>query len=210
MLDGQSERRKLGEPELRHDVRVLGAKTSIVFPRPPCGTSEIDQTTLGDHRPVLHLLGDQDFSNFRSSIHGQFSSVFGPKLRVRKSEQASIFPVFAANRSPSLSASAISGYFAIRRRQLRRARAPARGPATIGACSILGNRKQRATGSFTSRERSSRYSLSGGCFGCSYSEWRSKPLRHGQRAQSRYFNSSNAEVALRSCDTPSSGVKAGL
>src|ERR1700730_13734190 len=64
----------------------------------------------------------------------------------------------------------MSGYFAIRRRQLRRARAPARGPATIAACSILGNRKQRATGSFTSREPSSRYSLSGGCFGCSYSE----------------------------------------
>jgi hypothetical protein len=42
------------------------------------------------------------------------------------------------------------------------------GPATIAACSILGNRKQPPTGSFTSREPSSRYSLSGGCFGCTY------------------------------------------
>ena len=42
--------------------------------------------------------------------------------------------------------------------------------ATIAACSILGHRKQLATGSCTSREPSSRYSLSGGCFGCTYCE----------------------------------------
>ena len=43
-------------------------------------------------------------------------------------------------------------------------------PATIAACSTSENRKQLATGSFTSRGPSSRYSLSGGCFGCTYCE----------------------------------------
>jgi hypothetical protein len=52
--------RELIEVQLRHDVRILGAETRIVFPRPPCGTSGIDQTTLGDHPPVLHFFGDQE------------------------------------------------------------------------------------------------------------------------------------------------------
>jgi hypothetical protein len=73
LLDGQSERRKLGEAQLRHDVRVPGAETLVVLPRPPHGTSGIDQTTLGDHPPVLHLLGDQDFSNLRSRVHFSIS-----------------------------------------------------------------------------------------------------------------------------------------
>src|ERR1700722_6185228 len=42
--------------------------------------------------------------------------------------------------------------------------------ATLVTCSILENRKQLATGSFTSRGPSSRYSWSGGCFGCTYCE----------------------------------------
>jgi len=40
------ERRELGEAQLRHDVRILGAEALIVFSCPPCGTSGIDQTTL--------------------------------------------------------------------------------------------------------------------------------------------------------------------
>lgn len=48
-------------------------------------------------------------------------------------------------------------------------------------CSILANRKQLATGSFTSRGPSSRYSLSGGCFACTSCEYTQHP-KHGQRA----------------------------
>jgi len=46
---------------------------------------------------------------------------------------------------------------------------PAAGPATMAACSISENRRQLATGSFTSQGRSLRYSSSGGCCGCTYS-----------------------------------------
>jgi hypothetical protein len=42
------ERRELGEAQLRHDVRILGAETLIILPCTPCGASGIDQTTLGD------------------------------------------------------------------------------------------------------------------------------------------------------------------
>jgi hypothetical protein len=44
--------------------------------------------------------------------------------------------------------------------------APVPCPATIAECSILENRKQLATGSCTSWEPSSQYSLSAGCYGC--------------------------------------------
>ena len=47
---------------------------------------------------------------------------------------------------------------------------PAAGSATIAACSISENRKQLATGSFTSQGGSLRYSSSGGCCGCTYCE----------------------------------------
>ena len=47
---------------------------------------------------------------------------------------------------------------------------PAQRLLRLQACSILGNRKQLATGWFTSRGLSSRYSWSGGCFGCRYCE----------------------------------------
>jgi hypothetical protein len=69
----------------------------------------IDETTLCDHPPVLHLFGDQDFSNLRSRVHFYIflqktivDPRFAPKLRVRKLGQASILPVFAANRSPAV------------------------------------------------------------------------------------------------------------
>jgi len=55
------------------------------------------------------------------------------------------------------------------------------GPATIAACSILADRKQLATGSFTSRGPSSRYSFCGGCCGCTYCECTRNALRRGQR-----------------------------
>ena len=64
--------------------------------------------------------------------------------------------------------------------------------ATIVACSILGNRKQRATGSFTSQGPSSQSSSSGGCFVCTFCEHTHK-RQHGQRAKSRFFDG-NAEI----------------
>ena len=66
--------RELVQPEPLHYFGVSGAEALIVLLRTPCGTSGIDQTTLGDHPPVLHLFGDQDFSNLRSCIHVKFSS----------------------------------------------------------------------------------------------------------------------------------------
>jgi hypothetical protein len=59
---------------------------------------------------VFHLIPNQDLSNLRTRVHLIFSwkiianALFAPKFRVRKFEQASIFPVFAANRSPAIRA----------------------------------------------------------------------------------------------------------
>ena len=53
-------------------------------------------------------------------------------------------------------------------------------------CSILGSRKQLATGSFTSREPSSRYSLSGGCFACTSCEC-THYHKHDQRTTWRHL-----------------------
>jgi len=67
--DDSLKRRELIEAQLRYDVRILGAEALIVFSRTRCGARRVDQTTLGDHPPVLHLLGDQDSFDLGSCIH---------------------------------------------------------------------------------------------------------------------------------------------
>ena len=74
-------------------------------------------------------------------------------------------------------------------------------PATIAACSILGNRKHPATGSSTSRGPSSRYSLSGGCFGCTYCEHTQNPS--GVLSE-RYGDLTSTAVSVRLADNPPS------
>jgi hypothetical protein len=65
--------RKLVQPEPLHNFRVPDAETLIVFPRPPCGTIGIDQTTLGDRPPVLHLFGCNSWQ-FRVREYGHDDS----------------------------------------------------------------------------------------------------------------------------------------
>ena len=44
------DRLELVQPKLLHNSRIPGAEPLVVLPRPPCGTSGIDQTTLGIRR----------------------------------------------------------------------------------------------------------------------------------------------------------------
>jgi hypothetical protein len=82
LLEGKFPERLVHGPlvqtDLRRDFPITMEQTPIILSGPRGRASGIDQTTLGDHPPVLHLLGDQDFSNLRSCIHGQFSSVLLP------------------------------------------------------------------------------------------------------------------------------------
>jgi hypothetical protein len=63
------ERRELVEDQPFHDLRVSGAETLIVFPRPPCEATPIHGGILCDPAPPPHFLADQDFFDLRSSIH---------------------------------------------------------------------------------------------------------------------------------------------
>ena len=94
--------REFIEAQLRHDVRILGAEALIVFPRTRCGTSGIDQTTLGNQPPVPHFLCDQDFANLRSRMHLLISSRKTLPMPVLCAE----LQVLGANRSHAIRSTA--------------------------------------------------------------------------------------------------------
>lgn len=56
--------RGFGQSKRGSNLGVLPAQEPKILPRPPCGNSEVHQRALGDVKPVLHTLGDQNKVEF--------------------------------------------------------------------------------------------------------------------------------------------------
>jgi hypothetical protein len=81
--------RCLVQPELRCDLRMLGAQMPIIFPCPPCRAALTNKRMLRDHQPVLHFSDQQGNSDFSVCVHFWKSSArahmsrFGGKIGAR-------------------------------------------------------------------------------------------------------------------------------
>jgi hypothetical protein len=107
--------RPLVESNSLRKLSIPMKQSPVIFSGPCRRATEIDERALRYRCPALKLAGNQKFFDGRPGIHKINFLRFAPKFRVRNFGQASILPVFSANRSPDLQGRALIATYVHRR-----------------------------------------------------------------------------------------------